>query len=97
MRGGDVNVGGSGEGNSLRHLSASESQCGDGGWSPNYKSSGRSPQPRSSLHEDRPEGTEEATLMGLEDMASSRERVTGASSLLGRPEAWGWGDTRGGG
>ena len=35
--------------------------------------------------------------MGLDDMVSRTERVTVAISLLGRPAAWGRGDTGGGG
>ena len=41
--GGGVSNGGWDEANSLRHFSASESHGGDGGWSPNPRSSGRSP------------------------------------------------------
>ena len=53
----------------LRHLSASESH-GDGGWSPNRRSSGRSPEARSSSWKKGCEGNEEATLMGRDDMVS---------------------------
>ena len=66
--GGGVSNGGWGEASSLRHLSASESHGGDGGWSPNRKSSGRSPQPHS--RNEGLDGTEEATLRGLDDMAN---------------------------
>ena len=51
-----------GEASSLRHFSASESHSGDGGWSPNRKNSGRSPQPQSG--NEGLEGTEEARLRG---------------------------------
>ena len=51
----------------LRHFSASDSHAGDAGWSPNRKSSGKSPQPS---RKEGLEGTEEATLRGLDDMAS---------------------------
>ena len=82
----------------MRHLSGSESHGSHGGWSPNCKSSGRSPKPRSSSQKEGLEGAEEATLMGLDDMASGTERVTGARSLLGKQGAWGKRrDTRGGG
>ena len=37
--------GGWGEASSLIHFSASESHGGDAGWSPNRRSSGKSPQP----------------------------------------------------
>ena len=66
--GGGVSYGGWGEASSLRHFSASESPGGDGGWSPNRKSSGTSPQPHS--RKEGPEGREEATLRGLDDMAN---------------------------
>ena len=56
-----------GEASSLRHFSASESHGGDAGWSPNRRSSGTSPQPS---RKEGLEGTEEATLRGLDDMAS---------------------------
>ena len=53
--------GGWGEASSLRHFSASESHGGDAGWSPNRRSSGKSPQPS---RKEGLEGTEEATLRG---------------------------------
>ena len=65
---GGVSNGGWGEASSLRHFSASESHGGDGGWSPNCKSSGRSPQPHSG--NEGLEGTGEATLRGLDDIAN---------------------------
>ena len=65
--GGCVGNGGSGEANSPRHFSALESHGGDAGWSPNRKSSGKSPQ---ASRKEGLEGTEEATLRGLDDMAS---------------------------
>ena len=65
-----VNIESCGEANSVRHLSASESHGGDGGWYLNCKSCGRSPQPQSSSHKEGLEGSEEATLMGLDEMAS---------------------------
>ena len=71
--------GGWGEASSLRHFPASQSHDGDAGWSPNRGSSGKSPQ----AVPEGPEGTEEATLRGLDDMASCKERVTGARRLLG--------------
>ena len=66
--GGGVSNGGSGEATSLRHFSASESHGGNGGWSPNRKSSGTSPQPHSG--NEGLEEAEEATLKGLDDMAN---------------------------
>ena len=66
--GGGVGNGGWGEASSLRHFSASESHGGEGGWSPNRNSSGRSPHPHSG--NEGLEGTEEATLRGLDDMAN---------------------------
>ena len=66
--GGGVINGGWGEANSLRHFLASESHGGDGVWSPNRRSSGRSPQPLSG--NEGLEGTEEARLRGLDDMAN---------------------------
>ena len=59
--------GGWGEASSLRHFSALESHGGDTGWSPNRRSSGKSPQPS---RKEGLQGTEEATLRGLDDMAS---------------------------
>ena len=66
--GGGVSNGGWGEASSLRHFSASDSHGGDGGWSPNRKSSGRSPQPHSG--NEGLEVAEEATLRGLDNMAN---------------------------
>ena len=66
--GGGVSYGGWGEASSLRHFSASQSRGGDGGWSPNRRSSSRSPQPRSG--NEGLEGTEESRLKGLDDMAN---------------------------
>ena len=66
--GGGVSDGGWGEAGSLRHFSASESNGGDGGWSPNRKSSSRFPKPHSG--NEGMEGTEEARLRGLDDMAN---------------------------
>ena len=65
--GGGVGNGGWGEAISLRHFLASQSHGGDGR-SPNRNSSGRSPQPHSG--NEGLEGTEEATLRGLDDMAN---------------------------
>ena len=59
--------GGWGEASSLRHFSASESHGGDAGRSPNRRSSGKSPQPS---RKEGLEGTKEATLRGVDDMAS---------------------------
>ena len=73
--GGGVSNGGWGEASSLRHFSASESHGGDGGWSPNRKSSGRYPQPHSG--NEGLEGTEEATLRGLDDMANCSPQWVG--------------------
>ena len=73
--GGGVGNGGWGEASSLRHFSASESHGGDGGWSPNRKSSGRSPQPHSG--NEGLEGAEEATLRGLDDMAKCSPQCLG--------------------
>ena len=73
--GGGVSNGGWGEAGSLRHFSASESHGGDGGWSSNCKSSGRSPQPHSG--NEGLEGTEEARLRGLDDMANCRQQWVG--------------------
>ena len=78
--GGGVSNGGWGEASSLRHFSASESHGGEGGWSPNRNSSGRSPQPHSG--NEGLEGTEEATLRGLDDMANcGAQRVVGQAQL----------------
>ena len=65
--GGGVSNGGWGEASSVRHFSASEF-LGDGGWYPNRKSSGRSPQPHSG--NEGLEGTEEARLRGLDEIAN---------------------------
>ena len=65
--GGGVSNGGWGETDSLRHFLASESHGGDGGWSPNHRTSGTSPQPHSG--KEGLEGTDEARLRGLDDMA----------------------------
>ena len=73
--GGGVSNGGWGEASSLRHFSASESHGGDGGWSPNRKSSGRSPQPHSG--NEGLEGAEEATLRGLDDRANCSPQWVG--------------------
>ena len=65
----------------------SESHGGDARWSPNRRSFGQSPQPS---EKEWLEGTEEGTLQGLDNMASWKERVTGAKRLLdGRAAAWG--------
>ena len=78
--GGGVGNGGWGEASSLRHFSASESHGGEGGWSPNRNTSGRSAQPHSGNEE--LEGTEEATLRGLDDMANcGAQRVVGQAQL----------------
>ena len=78
--GGGVGNGGWGEASSLRDFSASESHGGEGGWSPNRNSSGRSPQPHS--RNEGLEGTEEATLRGLDDMANcGAQRVVGQAQL----------------
>ena len=66
--GGGVSNGGWGEASSLRHIWALESHGADGGWSQNRKSAGRSPQPHSGNKG--LEGTEEATLRGLDNMAN---------------------------
>ena len=68
--GGGVSNGGWGEASSLTHFSASESHGGDGVWFPNRKSSGKSPQLHSLSRKEGLEGTEEATLRGLDDMAT---------------------------
>ena len=73
--GGGVSNGVWGEASSLRHFSASESHGGDGGWSPNPKSSGRSPQPHSG--NEGLEGAEEATLRGLDDVANCSPQWVG--------------------
>ena len=65
--GGGVGNGGWGEASLLRHFSASESHGGDVCWSPNRRSSGKSPQPS---RKEGLEGTKEATLRGLDDMPS---------------------------
>ena len=66
-QGGGVGNGGWGEASSPRHFSASESNGGDARWSPNSRSPGKSPQPS---RKEELEGTEKATLRGLDDMAS---------------------------
>ena len=79
-KGGGVGNGGWGEASSLRHFSASESHGGEGGWSPNRNSSGRFPQPHSG--NEGLEGTEEAMLSGVDDMAScGAQWVVGQAQL----------------
>ena len=41
-----------------------------GGWSPNCNSSGRSPLPRSTSQTEWLEGTDQAALMGMQDIAN---------------------------
>ena len=74
--GGGVSNGGWGEASSLRRFSASKSHGGDGGWSPNRKSSGRSPQPHSG-NQGLGGGAEEATLWGLDEMANCTPQWVG--------------------
>ena len=83
--GGGVSNGGWGEASLLRHLSASQSHGGNGGWSPNRRSSGRSPQPHSSSRKEGLEGIEEARLRGLDEWPGEKRgsRVLDAS-LVGR-------------
>ena len=73
--GGGVTNAGWGEATLLRHFSASESHGGDWSWSPNRRSSGRSPQPHSG--KERLEGTEEARLRGRDDMANGGPQWVG--------------------
>ena len=69
-----IHEGGRASPTAATHFSASKSHGGDGGWSPNRKSCGRSPQPHSG--NEGLEGAEEATLRGLDDMANcSPQRV----------------------
>ena len=69
-----------GEAKSLRHFPASESHGGDAGWSPNRRSSGKSPRPS---RKEGLKGTEEATLRG-------RRRRGGGGAHMG----WGRGRPR---
>ena len=73
--GGCVSSGGWGEASSLRHFSASESHGGEGGWSPNRRSSGKSPKQHSGS--EGLEGKEEARLRGLDHMANCAPQCVG--------------------
>ena len=79
---GGVSNGDWGDASSLGHFSAPESHGGDGGWSPNRRSSGKSPQPHSG--KEGLEGTEEATLRGLDDRARCGPQWVGDERVLGQ-------------
>ena len=66
--GGGVSNGGWGEASSLRHFSASESHGGDGGLVSKPQELRQIPRPHSG--KEGLEGTEEARIRGLDDMAS---------------------------